>query len=157
MNYAQELEIMVNGIFVIYLIWTAWQDYREMQVVRYSHILGIVGVLAMAGIRWKEIRIFPLEYVSAFVIILLLQMIAYWFSIYGMADVVVFCMCGWFFVLHRGVNSYLTVYIMLIAVSCCMLFIVQILKNNIQGLHLKKSVAYIPYICVAFVLTNLVL
>ena len=152
---------MANVIFSIYLIWVSLQDYREMQVVRYSHGLGIAAILL------EILRIVFLqdgsdiykvwEYMWAGVILLLLQMAAYLFKLYGVADMFVFLLCGMFLLFQKGTGCYLTMYFMIHAVSGILLLVVQFIKGNVKGANLRQPVPYIPYISIAFFLTNMVL
>ena len=51
MNYGQGFEVMADLVFTGYLIWAAWQDQREMMVVRYTHGLGLLAVLMLAVVK----------------------------------------------------------------------------------------------------------
>ena len=81
MNYVPEFEIMVSCIFMAYLAWVSWQDYREMQVVRYSHGLGllaiVLGVFLQKAYIWNRGN----EYFLAF---LVLRNIPLWIHLFHM-------------------------------------------------------------------------
>lgn len=156
MSYGLGFVIMADLIFIGYLIWVSWQDYKEMMVVRYSHGLGLLAVVILAVVQKEMIVVRPLEYVIGTVIVVFVQVVAYKCNFYGMADVFVFFMCGVYFLLQKGPQLYLTAYVTVTAMSGCLLLMVQFAKRNIKGVHLCKPVAYIPYICVAFILTNVV-
>ena len=157
MNYVPEFEIMVSCIFMAYLAWVSWQDYREMQVVRYSHGLGllaiVLGVFLQKAYIWNRGN----EYFLAFLVLLLTQSASHWLKLYGLADAIVFFLCGLFFLVQGGTEVYLLAYVMLQAISGGLLFVVQTVKRNRKGLNLKHAVPYIPYIYFAFILTNVVL
>ena len=51
MNYVQGFEIMARRIFGVYLLWVSCQDVQEMQVVRYSHLLGVLAFLLQAVVK----------------------------------------------------------------------------------------------------------
>lgn len=161
MNFVQEFEITASIVFYIYLIWVSWQDFKEMQVVRYSHFLGMTAlflqiiqlILLEKGCVNNEAK----EYLVAVLMLLLLQVVACWFKIYGIADAFVCCLCSVFFVLDKGIEHCITAYFMMQAIAGCMLLIVQFIKGNIKGVSLRQPVPYIPYISVAFFLTNMVL
>lgn len=156
MNYGHGFEIMASVIFIGYLLWVSWQDYREKMVVRYSHGLGLMAIVILLLLRRHAIAEQPLEYLIGVCIVLISQGVAYKCSFYGLADVLVFLMCGLYFLVQKGPHLYLTAYVMVLAVSGCALLLVQIFKGNVKRLHLRKAVAYIPYICFAFVLTKVV-
>lgn len=156
MNYGQGFAIMASVIFIGYLLWVSWQDYKEMMVVRYSHGLGLLAVIMLAIIQRSTIAEHPLEYLLGLGVVFFTQFAAYRCHVYGMADVLVFFMCGLYFLLQKGAHGYMLAYFMVLAVSGCLLIGVQIARRNIKGLYLCKPIAYIPYICVAFVLTNVV-
>ena len=156
MSYEQEFAIMADLIFMVYLIWVSWQDQKEMMVVRYSHGLGLFAIVILAIGHNEMIATMPWECGVGFLIVLFVQIVAYQCKFYGMADVFVFTMCGLYFWLQKGPQLYLTAYVTVMAVSGCLLLAVQIVKRNVNGVCLRKSVAYIPYISVAFVLTNMV-
>lgn len=156
MSYAQEFAIMADAIFAIYLLWVSKQDYREMQVVRYSHGLGIAAIVILVILNRKEIMMYPMEYILGVLFALLMQIIAYQCHLYGMADILVFFVCGLYFLMRKGSELYFTSYMLLHALAGCLLLMIQIIKRNIKGMRLCKPVAYIPYISVAFILTNVV-
>lgn len=157
MNFAQGLEIMADLFFVAYLIWVSWQDNKEMQVVRYSHLLGLFAVVLQVILQKTRIVNSLNEYFIAISVLLLLQSIAYHFKLYGFADVIVFFLCGTFLLLEKGAEKYLMAYFLVQAVSGSLLLLAQFAKGNVKGLNLKRPVPYIPYICFAFILTNMVL
>lgn len=157
MNFAQELEIMANLIFVTYLAWVSWQDNKEMQVVRYSHLLGLFAVLWEVILQKARIVNSLNEYFIAVLVLLVLQSISYYFKLYGFADVIVFFLCDTFLLFEKGTKKYLVTYFLVQAVSGNLLLLVQLVKGNVKGLNLKRPAPYIPYICFAFILTNMVL
>lgn len=152
---------MASLIFLLYLIWVSWQDVQEMQVVRYSHLLGALAIvlqviLSLLSDNGSELDCAK-EYLSAGSLLLVIQILAYYFKLYGLADVLVFFLCGLYMLLEKGVERYLMAYFMVQAISGSLLLVVQLLKGNVKGMHLRCSVPYIPYISVAFILTNMVL
>ena len=90
-------------------------------------------------------------------VLVLLQMAACRFKWYGFADVIVFFLCGMFLLLKKGEEKYLLAYFLMQAIAGSFLWGVQLLKKNVKGLNLCSPVPYIPYISVAFILTNMVL
>lgn len=147
---------MASLIFTGYLLWVSWQDQREMLVARYSHGLGLLAVVILAIGQKDDIAARFLEYGIGLIVILTVQMAAYKSNSYGMADVLVFLLCGLYFLFQKGPQLYLTAYVMVSAMSGCLLFMVQIVRRNIRGMYLRRPVAYIPYICISFILTNVV-
>lgn len=157
MSFAQGLEIMASLIFATYLIWVSWQDIKERQVVRYSHLLGLFAIF-LKGILHNERHSYSAkEYIAAVLVLLVLQIIASSLKLYGFADVLVFFLCGVFSLFHKGVENYLPAYFVLQVISGSLLLVVQLAKRNVKGLNLKHPIPYIPYISVAFILTNMVL
>lgn len=152
---------MASLIFGVYLLWVSCQDVQEMQVVRYSHLLGVLAFLLQAVVKIILPNAMDLhsmvEYLSAGLVLMVLQLMAYFFRLYGLADVFVFLLCGLYMLLEKGVDRYLLAYFMVHAISGSLLLVVQLLKGNVKGMHLRCSVPYIPYISVAFILTNMVL
>ena len=156
MNYEQGFAITADIIFVIYLLWVSKQDYREMQVARYSHGLGLAAIAILIMLNNRIIVEYLMKYILGVVLILLVQFIAYKCHLYGIADILVFFICGLYFLIVKGPETYFTMYILLQALSGCLLLAIQIMKNNVSGVYLCKPVAYIPYISFAFILTNVV-
>lgn len=156
MSYEQGFAITANAIFYVYLLWVSGQDHHEMQVVRYSHGLGLAAVVILAVLYWRDIKENPTGYMLGLIFVWMIQVIAYKCHLYGMADVLVFFICGLYFLTWKGPRLYLIAYILLQALAGCFLLIVQIIKRNVKGGHLCKPVAYIPYISFAFILTNVV-
>lgn len=148
---------MASFIFVVYLIWISWQDYKEMQVVRYSHLVGALAIVLQASLNGRKIAGDLGEYFLAFLVLLFLQLIACWLKIYGFADVIVFFLSGIFLLLEKGTKNHLLAYFLMQAISGGLLLVVQMVQGNVKGSKLKQPVPYIPYICVAFILTNMVL
>ena len=161
MNYVQGFEIMASLLFCVYLLWVSWQDVQEMQVVRYSHLLGVVAFLLQAVVKTlltNEGEFHGMmKYLSAGLVLLVFQIVAYYFKLYGLADVIVFFLCGLYMLLEKGVERYLLAYFMVQAISGSLLLVVQFLKGNVKGMRFRCPVPYIPYISVAFILTNMVL
>ena len=164
MNYAPELEIMVDIIFVLYLIWVSWQDYKSMQVVRYSHLSGLFAIVLQLFLRvvLHDLRIYdmPEEIIAGFVaclMLLVMQIAACFIRLYGAADGIVFFLCGVFMVVKEGAEGFMQTFLCLTAVSGVMLLVVQAMKGNLKGVGLKHPVPYIPYISFAFILTKWVL
>ena len=156
MNCVQGFEIMADIIFLLYLIWTAIQDVREMQVVRYSHLLGILGVFLQFFLQKENVFCYPIEYFTAFLVLFFWQIAAGRLKLYGVADAIVFFMNGVFLLGKIGPEKYLLAFFVHQALAGIMLLAVQIAKRNIKGTKLLHSVPYIPYICFAFCLTNVV-
>ena len=156
MSYEQGFVITADIIFTIYLLWVSKQDYREMQVVRYSHGAGLAAVVILAILNGKDIVECPMEYILGLIFVLLMQMVAYKCHLYGMADILVFFVCGLYFVMRKGPEMYFTAYMLHQALAGILLLVIQIAKRNVKGTRLCKPVAYIPYISFAFVLTNVV-
>ena len=83
MNYVQGFEIMASLIFGVYLLWVSCQDVQEMQVVRYSHLLGVLAFLLQAVVKIilpnaRELHSM-VEYLSAGLVLMVLQIMAYFF------------------------------------------------------------------------------
>lgn len=156
MNCVQGFEITAEGIFYGYLLWAAWQDHREKLVVRYTHILGLAAVMLLLYMRKEAVFAEILLYGWNVLLICILQAAAYRWHLYGLADAFVFCLCGFFFLMKYGCEMYLSVYLLVFALSGCMMLFVQMYKGNIKGVRLLMPTAYIPYISFAFFLTNVV-
>ena len=148
---------MASVLFVAYLIWVSWQDKKEMQVIRYSHVLGIMAIVLQVVILKVDGVDVGRNCLIAMVHLSVLQVIAYKFQWYGMADVIVLFLCGIWIFLTKGNEDYLRIYFLMQAIAGCLLWCVQWLKKNVKGLCLRHPVAYIPYISFAFILTNMVL
>ena len=157
MSFAQGLEIMASIVFLGYLLWAAWQDVKEMQVVRYTHVAGLLAVVLQAILNRKLIMQSVQAYIIAIVILLAIQITAKWLDLYGVADMIAFFLIGLYFLFRVGVRHYLLTYFFTQALSGILLLAVQVWKHNVKSLKLRHSVPYIPYISVAFGLTNMVL
>lgn len=157
MNLERALETMAEGIFLIYLGWCSLQDFKEMQVIRYTHILAGVSLFVLAASKQSICKEELFIYGCAIGFLALLQGAAYAWKLYGVADMFVFTGCGIYFMLSEGVSEGMLAYAILQAVSGAVLFVVQLMKKNIKGLYLARPVAYIPYISVAFILTKVVI
>lgn len=157
MSFGPVFEIMASLIFAGYLVWASWQDLREMQVIRYTHILGGFAIGILLFLQQNKIWEQWDKYLEAIFLLFLLQVLAKWQMLYGMADMIVFFLSGLFFLMRMGTERYLLAYFLLQALSGIGLLAIQAWKHNIKGLKLGCSVPYIPYICVAFILTNMVL
>lgn len=156
MNCVQGFEIMADGVFYGYLCWAAWQDHREKMVVRYTHMIGLAAVFLLVYMRKEIILEHILLYVCHVLLICMIQAAAYQWHLYGLADAFVFALCGLFFLAKQGFSGYLSAYLIVFALSGCLMLFVQIYKGNIKGIRLLTPTAYIPYICFAFFLTNVV-
>lgn len=157
MNCGQGYGIMGKLLFHLYLLWAVWQDCREMQVVRYSHILGALAVFLQIFRRSAYICMNVPKYILYVSAMLLVQAVQYKCKCYGLADAIVFFLCGSFFLSTKDRGDAFLLYFVLQALSGILFILHQCLKRNVKGLCLKHSVPYIPYICVAFILTNGVL
>ena len=148
---------MGKVLFYAYLMWVSWQDFKEMEVIRYSHLLGgfaiVLQILALR-ISGSEVE---KGWIIAVIHLSVLQIVAYRFQWYGMADVIVLFLCGMWLFFVKGKDNYLQAYFVLQAMAGSFLWGIQCLKENVKGLCLLHPVAYIPYISIAFVLTNIVL
>ncbi len=164
MSYAPELEIMADIIFVLYLIWVSGQDYKSMQVVRYSHLLGLFAIvlqLFLQVIVHNVVVDGMMEKVIAgmlaCLVLLVMQIVACFMRLYGVADGIVFFLCGVFMIVEEGAEGFMQSFLWLTAVSGVLLLVVQAMKGNLKGVGLKQPVSYIPYISFAFILTKWVL
>lgn len=157
MNYVPGFEIMADWIFWLYLLWAAYQDIKEMQVVRYTHLLGIAGICLQAFLHKDMVLQEAATYLAAIIILCFLQVAAARLKLYGVADAIVLFMCGIFLLAKAGADYYLFVYLIVQAVSGILLLAVQTVKRNVKKGKLLRPVPYIPYICFAFILTNVVL
>ena len=143
--------------FIVYLLWVSRQDMKEMQVVRYSHIIGMLAVVLQVFSHGPWCIGSICAYFLAFLILLFLQFAAWLFKLYGFADVIVLFLSGVFLLLEKGTEKYLLAYFMVQALSGSLLLMVQLAKGNVKGMDLKRPIPYIPYISFAFILTNMVL
>lgn len=146
-------------IFMGYLLWSSMQDKKEMQVVRYTHLLGAFAVIC-SGVQYLRSRATAGEIVVmglAAVCLMFMQLLAWKCRMYGLADVIVFCLIGLFFMFEKGIAEGIMGYLYVYAVSGAMLGVVQWGKGNLKGVRLRQPIPYIPYISVAFFLTNMVL
>lgn len=157
MNYEPEFGIMADCIFAVYLLWVSRQDIKEMQVVRYSHILGVSAIIIK--IFWQKVFIVTcwIEIILAFFVLLITQYISHRLKLYGLADSIVLFLGGMYFLTEGSLVWTLTAYYMFQAIAGILLIVVQSAKGNIKGTGLRKPVPYIPYISVAFFLTKGVL
>ena len=178
MNYAPEFAVMADRLFYVYLLWVSCQDAKEMQVVRYSHLTGILAIVI-------KLICYSIDDIASgdslgnvcagrnIVVILVgaailsgIQYMSCRQKLYGVADGIVFWVGGMFLLVERlGVKgaaeemvfSGLTAFFMMQALSGLLLILVQAAKGNIKSGIFKQSIAYIPYISVAFFLTKGVL
>lgn len=164
MNFVPGSETMADSLFYVYLIWVSCQDTKERLVVRYSHLPGIVAVLwklsvvSSGDLAWAELLFTGL-------VLLLLQYISCRVHLYGVADGIVFWVCGMFCTMeHLGTEltgdlflQGMTMCFAIQAVAGILLLLVQLAGRNVHGRSLKEPVAYIPYISCAFFLTKGVL
>jgi len=157
MNYVPGFEIMADWIFGLYLLWAAFQDIKEMQVIRYTHLLGIAGICLQGFLHKGMVIQEAPAYLAAFFILCFCQVAVARLKLYGVADAIVFFLCGTFGLAKAGTDYYLFMYLMVHAVSGMLLLAVQIVKRNVKRGKLLRPVPYIPYICFAFILTNVVL
>lgn len=139
-------------LFLLYLIWISYQDFREMQVVRYSHLLGLAAIV-WAIVIHGDSGVFSWELLMVY----LLQIIGFALKWYGLADAIVMCICATFYCAIVGSTRCFLFCFAMQAMAGILLILVQILKNNINGLKLKKPIPYIPYISIAFFLTKWVI
>lgn len=164
MNYVRGFEIMASVLFGAYLFWVSMQDAKEMQVVRYSHLLGVVAILCVlltrcvwsagsvveAGTIWK-VHLWEIG------VVWLLQFIGYKIRLYGLADVFVVGICATFYYFASGKYQCLFFGVALYAVSGILLLLVEFARGNLKGWKLEQKVPYIPYVAVAFFLTKWVI
>lgn len=148
---------MAEALFHLYFLWVVKQDITEMQVVRYSHLLGSLSLVLLAVRKFYDISQYFEEYMIYLFLMLMFQFIQYKLRCYGLADAVVLFLCGSFFLFKRGRQACLLLYFLLQAVSGIFFLICQYAKGNVGGLGVKHAAPYIPYIYVAFILTNVVL
>ena len=98
MNFEQGLEIMASIVFYMYLIWVSRQDLKEMQVVRYSHILGVAAIFLQIVPKalQSDSRIYEArEYWVAVMVLLFLQMGACFLGILFAGAFFDAGHCGW--------------------------------------------------------------
>ncbi len=145
-------------LFAIYLIWISVQDFKTMQVVRYSHLLGITAIVLAATEHGLNVAAtVSVMNVAEIVLVCLLEITGYFLKCYGLADVFSVCICAAFYFFESNRYECVLFTLLLQSVSGILLIVVQMFKGNIKGLHLKQSVPYIPYISVSFFLTKWVL
>ncbi len=163
MNCIREFATMDNVLFALYLIWISVQDLKDMQVVRYSHLLGVtaVGWNVIAN-GFYSVGAFLTDGTLAMhfmeiAVVLLLQTLSCIFKCYGLADALTICLCSIFYFFKSNRYQCVLFSLLLQSVSGVLLIVVQIFKDNIKGLQLKQAVPYVPYISVAFFLTKWVL
>ena len=164
MNCVPEFETMVSAVFIGYLLWVSWQDYKSMQVIRYSHGMGLFAVILkiisqvfLQGMKKETIYEHLFASLLAVIVLLCIQIAACLLHLYGTADGMVFFLCGLFLLVQEGTEQYMLSFLWMTALSGGMLLVVQVLKGNIKGVALKHPVPYIPYISFAFILTKVVL
>lgn len=157
MNFTLESEITAKVIFLGYLCWISFQDYESMQVVRYSHLTGLLAVLLEIIINRDQILYSFCSYVVAGMVMALFQAVSHRCHFYGLADTITIYLCSIFFLVKHGPDDCLLFYYLLQAIAGVLLIPSQVFKGNVKKLRLKRPVPYIPYISVAFILTNIVL
>lgn len=157
MNYVPELEIIADGIFTVYLLWASWQDKKGMQVVRYSHILGLSAIVLKICLQKHLVLSDWIEFILMFFGAYMTQFFAFRLKLYGLADVIVLFLCGIYFEVDKGISEALTAYFTVQAIAGVLLLVIQTVKGNIVGMVFRQPVPYIPYISVAFFLTKGVL
>ncbi len=181
MKYAPEFEIIADFLFVGYLLWASLQDIRQMQVARYTHVVGVIAVcmrivcrcgnvnleaqgfyesvdtLVESILRPKGMPAYWVEWLLSMCLHAGLQYMSQLCRLYGLADAIVFFLCGMYWSIGYGMYSSLMGSMLLQSIAGILLFVVQIAKKNLKRMHFKAPVPYIPYIFVAFFLTNGVL
>lgn len=158
MSYIREFATMDNILFSGYLLWISIQDIKEMKVARYSHILGVMAIVwAAVSQNYGDEALFSIHSICELMLIFVLQLVGYHCKCYGLADVIVICICSLFYFFQNAGEQCLRFYFVLYAISGILLVITQLQKGNIKGGSLKKPIPYIPYISVAFFLTKWVL
>ena len=157
MNYVPEFEIIAEVVFGAYLVWVAWQDYRTMQVVRFSHGLGAAAILMLSYVNWQRLWTNCGIYMATAFLLAGIQFGMHRMKAYGFADVIVLFMCGVYWLVQRGVAECLVAYALLMSLSVVLLWGAAYRKGNVHGTALKRPMPYIPYICCAFFLTKGVL
>ncbi len=157
MNLGLELEIMASIIFLVYLLWASLQDIRRLLVIRYTHCIGLCAIAVQIWADRERFFSNVLVYCGVTAVLLLIGVTADRAKLYGLADNVVFTLCGLFWAVCREAAYCMEYYLLLHIISCGLLLGVQMCRHNVKGLKLRHPVPYIPYISVAFVLTNMVL
>ena len=164
MNYIRVFEITASILFAGYMFWVSMQDAKEMQVARYSHLLGVVAVVcAMIGTGILGTgsagagNDFWQQNLWEIIVIWLLQFIGYKHRFYGLADVFVTGLCASFYYFESRTYACLFFYFASYAVAGILLLVTQLAIGNLKGFRLRQKVPYIPYISVAFFLTKWVI
>ena len=164
MNYIRVFEIMASVLFGIYLFWVSMQDAKELQVARYSHLLGVTAIVCMMVARsvWRTEHVVGAldlwgTQLWEIVVIWVLQFIGYKLRFYGLADVFTMGICATFYYFDSGRYQCLVFGVVLYAVSGILLLAIELARGNLKGWKLKQKVPYIPYIAVAFFLTKWVI
>ena len=164
MDYVHVLEIMASALFVAYLIWAMQQDVKEMQVARYTHLLGLGAIIISAlsttingQLDVGNTEVLWRQNLWEIVVVCLLQFIGYKLRCYGLADVFLISLCSAFYYFQSAQYHCLYFYFVLYAISGVLLLFVELCRGNLKGLKLKQKVPYIPYISIAFFLTKWVI
>lgn len=164
MSYAHVFAIMSNLLFVMYLLWASFQDLRQMRIARYTHLLGCVAIICamlskdifvVSRMRWMATV--WVQNVWEIAIVIILQIIGYYFKCYGLADVFTICICVMFYYFETGIYRCLFFYFLFYAMAGLLLVVTQCAMHNVKGLNFKKQVPFIPYVSIAFFLTKWVI
>lgn len=134
-------------LFASSLLAACIMDIREQMVYRFLWLFSGVGAALLLGIRVYADGM-QAEWMMELLFFMALQQL--WFKrLYGRADCHAYCVCA---VAMSGFGLVLIDYVMHMLITFSGLAVVQLLRRNVgRGGRLKKPVALIPYITVAFV------
>lgn len=133
-------------LFASGLLVASIMDIREQMVYRFLWLISGVGALLLLGLRVYADGL-QAEWLVELVFFMALQQL--WFKrFYGRADCHAYCVCA---AAMAAFGLTLTDYVMHMLITFAGLGVVQLLRRNVgSGGRLKKPVALIPYITVAF-------
>ncbi len=185
MNFVPVFEIISELLFMLYLTWAAYQDRKERLVLRGTHLLGLAAVVlycvlvvirlvaaecghtdgAADGYLYAVLqptaqsghdlcRVW-IARMAALLFCFLCEGIYRRFSLYGLADSLVFLNCSLYYWVRTDAFLIFFLFWWLKAFSGILFLAVQIARRRRLKWRLDEPAAYIPCILFAFALTNI--
>lgn len=133
-------------LFASGLLGACIMDIKEQRVYRFLWLISGAGAFLLLVLRVHTYGI-TMEWLAELVFFMVLQQL--WFKrFYGRADCHAYCVCA---AAMGAFGLTLTDYVMHMLITFAVLAVVQFLRRNVEADgRLKRPVALIPYITVAF-------
>ncbi len=155
MSFAPGFEIISDIIFILYLVCAAYQDCRERLVIRGTHLLGLaaVGIYCLSA-AYSLCHVWGGR-AAVFLICLMCEGSYRYFSLYGLADSLVFLNCALYYWVRTDAFTAFFLFWWMKAFSGLLFLAAQLLGHRRLRWRLDEPAAYIPCILCAFALTNI--